>query len=140
MPRRENSIYEGERIPRTRESEYLIWRDPPHVKKHPKYVHGKIGMSSLLHKIDYVEMRWYDYDWDYFLRLKNPILTARTVCGMLWRLEVGKGTTCEIPNPDTVLCAACHGEGRNFGRNGKTKITKRQAKDRGGCIAHGEQI
>lgn len=140
MPRRENSIYDGDPLPRNGETERMMWRNKPRAKKHPKYVHGKIGMSALLHKIAYVDMQWYDYDYNFIYRLKHPILMAHTNCGMFWRLEAGRGNTCEMPAPETVLCAACHGEGRNFGKQGKTKVSKRQAKDSLGCIAEGTEI
>lgn len=139
MPHRENSIYTGVTIPRT-----SLWTTPPapiRAKSHPKYVHGKVGMAMLLHKIDHVNLRWWDYGFHEFLRLKHPIIMARTVCGASWRLEAGKAGTCQLPSPDAILCGMCHGTGRIWKRGDKNPpITKRQAKDRLGCIAEGTQI
>ncbi len=141
MPRRENSIYTGQTMPRTPESEREVWNNSPRAKKHPKYVHGKVGMAMMLHKIAYVEMRWWQADYDVFRRLVNPVLCARTVCGNYWRLEAGKAVTCEAPKPDAVLCGMCHGTGRVWPRGEKNpSVTKRQAKDRLGCIAEGTQV
>lgn len=135
--RRENSIYTGETIPRTRENERMVWSESPRVKKHPKYVHGKIGLAMMLHKIAYVEMRWYDCDYHVFKRLVHPILCAKTVCGTFWTLQAGKSGTCEMPAPDAVLCGMCHGTGRVWARGQTPTVTKRQAKDRLGCVAGG---
>lgn len=141
MPRREHSIYTGESLLRTRENERLCWEDAPLAKKHPKYVHGKVGMAMLLHKIAFVRMRWYDYDYNFIHRLKHPILTAHTICGTMWRLEAGKSGTCELPTPDAVICGICSGTGRIWPRGQKNPVvTKRQAKDRLGCVAKGTQV
>ena len=138
MPRREIAAYEGQSVPRPDP-----WTEKPGkvlAKKHPKYVHGKVGMAMLLHKIAYVEMDWYAYGWHEFIRLKHPSMMAHTVCGADFFLEAGKAGTCEIPKPESVHCGMCSGEGRIFGRNGSNKVTKRQAKDRLGCIVEGTQI
>jgi hypothetical protein len=138
MPRRESSIYAGQTIPRTRENEQNVWRNSPRAKRHPKYVHGKMGMAMMLHKVAYVEMRWWESDYSVFRRLVNPILCARTICGAYWRLEAGKAGTCSIPKPDAVLCGVCVGEGRRWPRGeNNPAVTKRQAKDRLGCVVEG---
>src|SRR5882762_5350715 len=98
---REIAAYEDAGLPRINP-----WSQPPEptrVKKHPKYVHGKVGMAMLLHKIDYVEARWYDYGFHEFIRLKHPSIAARTICGSWFHLQSGRAGTCELPAPDAVL-------------------------------------
>lgn len=136
MARYEKSAYEGANLPRPN-----VWTKPPEptrAKKHPKYVHGRIGMAMLLHKIDYVEIRWYDYGWHEFIRLKHPSLVARSVCGNYYHLRAGRAGTCELPAPDAVLCGMCHGTGRIWSRGKIPTVTKRQAKDRLGCVVQGD--
>jgi hypothetical protein len=136
--REQVAIYDGVEIPRTRENEERYWRGGIKAKKHPKYVYGRVGLASLIHKVAYVNMQWYESSYTVFYRLKSPILTAHTVCGNMWRIgTAGRGNVCEVPRPDSILCAMCHGEGRNFGKHGKNTVTKRQAKDHLGCVVQG---
>lgn len=114
--------------------------EPVRVKKHPKFVHGKVGSAMLLHKVQYVEARWYAYGMHEFTRLQHPSLAARAVCGARFHLEAGRAGVCELPAPDAVICGMCSGKGRIFGRNGSNHVTKRQAKDRLGCVAEGTQV
>ncbi len=139
MPRREVAAYEGANIPRVGP-----WDSPPPpqiAKRHPKWVHGKIGSAMLLHKIDRVELRWYDYGFHEFIRLKHPSMIARTVCGTSFFLEAGRAGTCELPKPDAIICGMCSGVGRIWPRGKKDPaVTKRQAKDRLGCAAEGTAL
>ncbi len=135
--RQQIAVYDGIKIPRTNEADRRLLFSVGRVKKHPKYVHGKIGMAVLLHKIDHVEARWWDYDYNYLLRLQSPILTAHTICGMSWRISSDKSRICEIPKPDAVLCGRCHGQPRNFPRGETPKIPRALAKIRLGCISEG---
>lgn len=137
MPRREIAAYEGANLPRPHP-----WSEPPpaiRAKKHPKFVHGRVGMAMLLHRIDYVEVRWYDYGYGEFVRLKHPAMSARTACGAWFSLRAGKSGTCELPKPDAVICGMCTGAGRIWPRGEKNpRVTKRQAKDRLGCVVQGD--
>lgn len=136
MPRRELAAYEGANLPRP--NVWSMCPPPVRAKKHPAYVHGKVGMAMLLHKIAYVELRWYDYGWHEFIRLKHPSISATTVCGTHFRLQAGRSGTCELPSPDAVICGMCTGTGRIWPRGEKNpKVTKRQAKDRLGCVVQG---
>lgn len=73
--------------------------EPVRVKKHPKFVHGKVGSAMLLHKVQYVEARWYAYGVHEFIRLQHPSLAARAVCGAWFHLEAGRAGVCELPAP-----------------------------------------
>lgn len=136
MARYEKAAYEGANLPRPH-----AWTQRPEptiAKKYPKYVHGRIGMAMLLHKIDFVALQWYDYGWHEFIRLKHPSIVARSVCGNYYHLIAGRAGTCELPAPDAVLCGMCHGTGRIWPRGKTPTITKRQAKDRLGCVVQGD--
>lgn len=137
MPRREHSAYEAydrDEIESDRS------RMTTRAKSHPKYVHGKVGAAMLLHRIAYVSMRWYDLAWNQAIRLKHPKMMAYTVCGTQFFLEAGRSGVCESPKPDAVLCGMCTGTGRIWPRGEKNpKVTKRQAKDRLGCIVTGTE-
>lgn len=137
MPRREIisvAVYDRNEIERDRRK--MVSR----AKTCPKFVHGKMGHAMLLHKVSHVDLHWYDLAWDKAIRLAHPKMIAHTVCGASFFLEAGRSGVCEMPKPDAVLCGMCTGEGRIFGRNGNNKVTKRQAKDRLGCIAEGAEI
>jgi hypothetical protein len=112
------------------------------AKTFPKYVHGRIGMAMLLHKIDHVDLWWYETDntGSNLVRLQSPRMIAHTVCGNSWSIDGTRAKTCQLPNPETVLCGRCEGTGTIWGRGKTPKVTKRQAKDRLGCIVEGTQI
>lgn len=108
-----------------------------YAKKHPPYVHGKIGMAQLLHRISYVELHWYESCYDHMRRLRSPRIIANTVCGTSFRIGT-KAQTCELPAPQTVLCGRCHGEKPNWGRHGSHIVSRRDARLKLGCIVKGE--
>lgn len=109
------------------------------AKKHPKYVHGKMGMAALLHKISYVNLHWYTTDstGHNLVRLIQPRMIAHTVCGNSWHIATSSNT-CDLPKPETILCGRCHGQGVIWKRGEKAAITMREARLRLGCIARGE--
>jgi len=137
MPRRETisvAVYDRDEVERAGK---MITRS----HKHPKYVHGKVGMAMLLHKIEFVELRWYKLAWDKAIRLANPKMIAKTVCGTFFFLEGGRGGVCEAPKEGAVLCGMCEGTGRIWPRGKKDPVvTKRQAKDRLGCVVEGTEV
>lgn len=112
------------------------------AKSHAKYVYGTSSNACLLHKIMHVEMHWYTPGGcgDHLVRLSSPWMGATSMCGQFFSIGGTKAKTCELPRPDTVLCGRCHGEGPIFGKNQEHKITRRQAKDRLGCIASGDAL
>ncbi len=112
------------------ESEYQI------AKRSPRYVYGTGRNSCLVHKVLHVKLRWWvcGPGGHYLVRLQTPRMFAETCCGMSFFMEAGKSAVCELPRPDAVPCAMCHGEGRNFPRNKPHKVPKELAKVRLGCI------
>lgn len=108
------------------------------AKRHPKYVYGT-AFGSLLHKVAYIQMRWWSPDYGRLVRRKAPRLLISTICGQTFfvgAMKNGKprSTMCELPKPDAVLCGRCHGEGPTFGKNSNAGVTKREAKARLGCV------
>jgi hypothetical protein len=110
------------------------------VAKFPKYVYSTAGNAMLVHKVASVDAYWYEEDYGRLLRLETPKLIARTACNMSCFIHLPrnnrkfKAVMCEIPKPDAVLCGACHGEPRPFGKHGKPPCTKEMAKIRLGCL------
>jgi hypothetical protein len=134
--RKQVAIYEECSVPRPD-----VWTripEPTRAKKFPRYVHGKVGMAMLLHKIEYVNLKWYGYGRHEFVRLKSPSLIAHTVCGAIFHLAPGRAGVCELPAPDAVLCGRCHGTGTIWGHGKTPTVTKRYAKDHLGCVVQGE--
>jgi hypothetical protein len=109
------------------------------AKRHPPYVHGKIGMAQLLHKVMRLELRWYEVgpDGHHMRRLHSPSMMATTVCGHVFYIGT-RAQTCEMPKPDTVMCGRCHGTGPNFGKHGINNVSRQEAKVRLGCVPTGE--
>lgn len=110
------------------------------LKRHPKYVYGTTGFAALVHKIHFVQLRWWEVGGkgEYLIRLDKPHATATTVCGQNFYLRDKMANVCAMPKSDAVLCGRCHGEGPVFGRNGKGTVTRREAHGRLGCVAEGE--
>jgi hypothetical protein len=86
MARPQLAVYDGIKIPRTRENEDR-YREKTPCKRFPKYVYGKPGAASLIHKVAYADMCWYAFGYDYLYRLQSPIIWAHTVCGSCWRIS-----------------------------------------------------
>jgi hypothetical protein len=109
------------------------------AKRFPPYVYGTRGNACLIHKVLRVELHWWRCrDTNSLVRCNPPWMFAYTVCGQRFRIDDSKwGATCAIPKPDAVLCGRCHGEGPVFGKHSKQLITKREAKQKLGCIANG---
>jgi len=114
------------------------------LAKHPKYVYGTSRQSMLIHKIAYVTAHWYEAHYDRMLRLETPNLVATALCGQIFFVQLRHdrrkftASMCEIPKPDAVLCGACHGEPRPFGKYGKPPCSKEIAKVRLGCLVRGK--
>lgn len=117
-------------IPRTRETERLAFRYQ-RVKRHPKYVYSSRG--RLVHLILRVELSWFALDWDNVVRLDHPRVHVVTNCQLCVRMDFAN--MCDLPAKDAVLCAFCHGRGRNWGKHGITKLTMRQAKEVLACAS-----
>jgi len=109
------------------------------VKKHPKYIFSSSRNAALIHRIREVRLRWWTYGpgGHYLLRLQTPRMFAECYCGMSFRLHDTSAQVCEIPAPDAVLCAMCHGQGRNFPRGRKHEVSMSLAKIRKGCLVKG---
>ena len=113
------------------------------LKDFPKYVYGTAGNALLIHKVSSVEAYWYEPDYGRMLRLETPKLIARSVCQQSFFIHLPrsrqkfKAVMCEVPKPDAVLCGACHGQPRPFGRHGKPPCSKEMAKIRLGCLTRG---
>ena len=103
------------------------WR---YAKKFLPYVHSVGPNAMLIHKVANVKI---DFGGG-----KTSII-AETVCGMSKSIthRYGNGRIkskmCEIPDPNAVLCGACHGELPTFSKKRKIRIKKRWAKDHLGC-------
>jgi hypothetical protein len=110
------------------------------AKRHAKYVYSNLN-GLLLHKVNKVELHWYDARMDHLVRRDVPHVSITTVCGQMFFGSSSRGgkalrrsTMCELPKPDAVLCGRCHGETPPFGKDGKPPCTKGEAKVRLGCI------
>ncbi len=110
-------------------------RDVTLAKKHPPYIYGTSHNACLIHKINHVRLRWgYGSNGEYLIRLASPMMIAVTNCHMWWSLDSARAKTCSIPRPDAVLCAACHGLGRNFPKNREHAVKRETAKILKGCV------
>lgn len=132
---RHTAAYTEIRAPRwgKEEREYAI--------ANPKvpYVYSTGPNSCLVHKINYVRLRWWECGpkGEYLVRLQSPRMMAVTNCQQWISIDGTKGKVCAFPKPDAVLCARCHGEGTNFPQGIPHKISKKLAKIRLGCVAEG---
>lgn len=126
------AVFPEVRAPRwgKEESEYT------RAKKHPPYVYGTSGNACLIHKVNYVRLRWWTYGGggSYLIRLSTPRMIAVTNCQRWYSLDSTRAKTCATPRSDAVLCAACHGTGRNFPHGREHAVSKEMAKIRKGCI------
>lgn len=106
------------------------------VSPRKPYVYGTGKNSALVHKINYIRLRWWTYGprGEYLIRLQSPRMAAVTNCGQWISIDSTRGKLCSIPKPDAVFCACCHGQGRNFPRNKQHVISLELAKVRLGCI------
>lgn len=109
--------------------------------KHPAYVFSINANAGLMHKIANVELHWYTPRGNGVVTRKaRPKMIAHTVCGMNFFLRPEKTRTCEVPNPDAILCGRCHGEVPSFSKKhgGKHANTNRaEAHVKLGCIVKG---
>ena len=113
------------------------------LAKHPKYVYSTSRGAMLIHKVLYVKAYWYEPMYDRLLRLETPKLVAVANCQQAFFIHLPRdrrkfrASFCEVPKPDAVLCGACHGEPRPFGKRGKPPCSKELAKIRLGCSVRG---
>ena len=115
------------------------------AKKHPPYVFSISGNSALVHKIAYVELRWWDastlyHSGDCLRRLHRPHVTAITVCGQMKFLQADRSRTCIIPRPDAIRCGKCNGFTAPFSKEGwctKAGVSRTEAHVKLGCIVEG---
>lgn len=107
------------------------------AKKHAPYVFSTSRGAALIHKVNRVELRWWDTGGggEYLVRLAAPRITAIANCGVWFHLNSTRAKVCTVPAPDAVLCAMCHGEGRNFPRGREHKVSRELARIRKSCIA-----
>lgn len=116
------------------------------VKRHPKYVYGASVTALLIHEIGYVELHWYDADFDRLIRRDSPKTIIVTRCNQIFFVRNHKGTgstMCEIPKQDAVLCTRCQGASGVFFKSGAVskdgRITKQEAHKLLGCAVSVEQ-
>jgi hypothetical protein len=108
------------------------------AKKFAPYVYSANGMGCLIHKVQEVELHWWEYSWDRLIRREAPVMIARTICGMSKRIEAGrmKAAMCAVPKLDAVMCGKCHGQPANFPRNKpESREQRRIAKRNLGCMS-----
>jgi len=100
------------------------------------YVYGTGGNSALMHKVIYLRLRWWDCGprGAYLIRLQSPRMLAVTACSQMIRIDGTRGKCCALPRPNAVLCAACHGQGRNFPRGREHAVPIQLARVRLGCV------
>ena len=112
------------------------------AKKFLPYVHSTTGNATLIHKVDRVEIRWYQGYYSYMKRLDKPVIIAQTVCGCSRFISSVShpAKMCKIPDPHAVLCGRCHGELPTFSRQRIVRIKKRWAHDHLGCTGVVEVI
>ena len=126
------AVFPEVRAPRwgKEESEYTL------AKKHVPYVFSTSTGAALIHKINYVRLRWWTCGpgGKYLVRLATPRMGAVANCGAFFFLNSARAKMCITPRPDAVLCAMCHGKGRNFPRGGQHEVPRELAKIRKGCI------
>lgn len=114
-----------------------------YAKKFPPYVFGTSKMCSLVHRIVSVELRWYvpgGHRGECLIRLRRPMMLARTACGNVRFLQAKRSRTCLIPNPDALMCGRCIGELATFGKHGagtKAGISRSTASAKLGCVVQG---
>lgn len=95
--RRQNSIYTGVKIPRS----FLGSREEGAVADQivtskMKYVYSNTRNACLVHKIQEVRLRWWDFDYHYWLRLQHPVVLVTSTCGRFFRLEGQGAKMCAI--------------------------------------------
>lgn len=130
----DNAVYTGVTVPRgsKEEGEWVPTR------RFKKYVYSTSSNGCLIHRVREVKLRWWDYSYHYLMRRRSPVICATTNCGINYFISGTKAKFCDIPAPDAVLCAMCHGEGRNFPRGRDHKVSKELAKIRKGCMEEGK--
>ena len=111
------------------------------AKSYPPYVFS-VRNGALVHRVLRVELDWWiiGNGGHTLHRLVSPLSVAITPCGQHYHLTGVRCRTCRIPASDAILCEACQGTGRNFGRHGKTTeagISRQVAKVRLGCAVVG---
>ena len=111
------------------------------AKKFPPYVFSTRG-GSLVHKVAYVELWWWDVgrNGHTLVRRVSPRMHAHTVCGMTFFLRATRNRTCQVPSPEALLCGRCHGEPATFGPYGegtRDGWTRKSASVKLGCVVNG---
>lgn len=114
------------------------------AKKYPPYVFSIRGVSCLVHKVQCVELHWWRIagHGDKLVKMKRPVMVARTCCSTWFMLMPTTARTCRIPAPDALLCGRCHGEGASFpkranGKDYKHGLTRSEAHVKLGCVVQG---
>lgn len=129
--REQISAYPEIRAPRwgVEESEFQI------VKPKAPYVFGIGRNNAVIHTIRHIRLRWWTTgpSGAYLMRLQSPRMLAETKCGVWRNIGTATAKTCELPNSDAVMCAACNRKGRNFPRGQKHEVSLALAKIRLGC-------
>lgn len=105
------------------------------AKANRQWVYGSGKNNALMHKVLYLKLRWWvtGSGGRYLVRLSSPRIMTVTGCGRWMLLEPNHSHLCEMPRPNTVICAACEGRGRNFPKGRKHEIPLAEAKIRLGC-------
>ena len=108
----------------------------------PPYVFATSKNAALVHKVAGVKFRHWvlDHGGHNLLYTAKPPAIAETVCNCSFFLEAKRTRTCVVPKPDAILCGACHGDVRPFGKHGWARavgLTRAEANVKLGCIVNG---
>lgn len=100
------------------------------AKKHLPYVYSTDANGCLIHKVRFVELRWYEVETrDSLRRLDNPSISITTKCNQIFFVRNRNRNTpvmCELPKSDAILCGRCEGKAATF-RKDKSSFSERIA-------------
>jgi len=116
-----------------------------YAKSFPQYVYSLSHNASLIHRVSYVQVRWWRGSYDKMIRLRKPCIIAETICGMAKFIQTEettfrrrlKASFCAVPKADAVLCEKCEGRALSTFPRKKSDSKERMklAKIKLGCIA-----
>lgn len=109
------------------------------AKKFPPFVYSTNSNGCLIHKVRFMELRWYEVESRDSLRwLKNPRIIIVTKCSQSFFLKSRNGLgfkMCEIPSPDAVMCGRCEGKNASFSKGVDSYEKRKEAHAKLGCMA-----
>jgi len=109
------------------------------AKKFPPYVYSTNTSASLIHRVRYVELRWYEvFTRDSLKWLNNPNIMVITKCSQQYYLKSRKGKgfqMCEIPDANAVMCGSCSENKPTFKKGVESSKARKIAHTRLGCVS-----